>query len=145
MSLSVSFTFSQVFRLDSHCSVPGRRWRACQSCFKYPFTLLTCPPRQTAGLTLAARLTEDPNVNVVVLEAGEANIDDPELRMSYFCLVCSIANSRQTLSPPSDLWQPPREESLRLGSPDGTPPRHPHIATFRHLRDFVAPRLRRST
>ncbi|KIP10401.1 hypothetical protein PHLGIDRAFT_240805 [Phlebiopsis gigantea 11061_1 CR5-6] len=33
----------------------------------------------TAGLTLAARLTEDPHVNVVVLEAGEANIDDPQL------------------------------------------------------------------
>ncbi|GJE87488.1 GMC family oxidoreductase [Phanerochaete sordida] len=33
----------------------------------------------TAGLTLAARLTEDPSVNVLVLEAGQANIDDPQL------------------------------------------------------------------
>ncbi|EKM59944.1 uncharacterized protein PHACADRAFT_250766 [Phanerochaete carnosa HHB-10118-sp] len=33
----------------------------------------------TAGLTLAARLTEDPNVKVLVLEAGQANIDDPQL------------------------------------------------------------------
>lgn len=33
----------------------------------------------TAGLTLAARLTEDPAVNVLVLEAGQANIDDEQL------------------------------------------------------------------
>ncbi|KAI0832660.1 GMC oxidoreductase [Trametes gibbosa] len=33
----------------------------------------------TAGLTLAARLTEDPKNSVLVLEAGEANIDDMAL------------------------------------------------------------------
>ncbi|OCH94550.1 alcohol oxidase [Obba rivulosa] len=30
----------------------------------------------TAGLTLAARLTEDPHISVLVLEAGQANLDD---------------------------------------------------------------------
>ena len=32
---------------------------------------------QTAGHTLAARPTEDPSVSVVVLEAGQAHLDDP--------------------------------------------------------------------
>ena len=35
---------------------------------------------QTVGLTLAARLTEDPNTTVLLLEAGNANIGDMALR-----------------------------------------------------------------
>ena len=31
-------------------------------------------------MTVAARLVEDPNVSVVVLEAGPNNVDDPLLR-----------------------------------------------------------------
>ncbi|TFK47587.1 alcohol oxidase [Heliocybe sulcata] len=37
----------------------------------------------TSGLTLAARLSEDPAVSVLVLEAGKANIDDPFLRNHF--------------------------------------------------------------
>ncbi|KAJ7141591.1 alcohol oxidase [Mycena filopes] len=33
----------------------------------------------TCGLTLAARLTENPGVSVLVLEAGAANLDDPNI------------------------------------------------------------------
>ncbi|KIJ22968.1 GMC oxidoreductase [Sphaerobolus stellatus SS14] len=33
----------------------------------------------TAGLTLAAALSEDPSISVVVLEAGEPNLDDPNI------------------------------------------------------------------
>lgn len=39
---------------------------------------------QTAGLTLAARLTEDPTRSVLVLETGGGNIDDPDI--STCCL-----------------------------------------------------------
>jgi choline dehydrogenase-like flavoprotein len=35
----------------------------------------------TAGLVVAARLTENPNVNVGVLEAGPANLGDPMIMM----------------------------------------------------------------
>ena len=33
----------------------------------------------TAGLTLAARLSEDPNVSVGIVEAGQARLDDPNI------------------------------------------------------------------
>lgn len=35
---------------------------------------------QTAGLTLAARLSEDSTRSVLVLEAGEAHLDDMNIR-----------------------------------------------------------------
>ncbi|KAI0955877.1 hypothetical protein AcV7_006420 [Taiwanofungus camphoratus] len=33
----------------------------------------------TAGLVVASHLVEDPNTSVLVLEAGEPNIDDPKI------------------------------------------------------------------
>ena len=34
---------------------------------------------KTAGLTLAGRLSEDPSISILVLEAGESNLDDPNI------------------------------------------------------------------
>ena len=39
---------------------------------------------QTAGLCLAARLSEDPAISVLVLEAGEANLNDAAIREHPF-------------------------------------------------------------
>jgi choline dehydrogenase-like flavoprotein len=44
---------------------------------------------QTSGLTLAIRLSEDPSISVLVLEAGQANLDDPDIR-SYSRIFISI-------------------------------------------------------
>ncbi|KAF7345426.1 Alcohol oxidase [Mycena venus] len=41
--------------------------------------VLECTGGGTSGLTLATRLSEDPSVSVIVIEAGPANLDDPEI------------------------------------------------------------------
>ena len=61
---------------------------------------------QTAGLTLAARLSEDPNVSVLVLEAGEANIGLQELREPFCDVVSSSANPISMYSTPSCFRHP---------------------------------------
>lgn len=53
--------------------------RSLRSCLENALT----SDIQTAGLTLAARLSEDDSTTVLVLEAGEANISDPNLRQYH--------------------------------------------------------------
>ena len=50
----------------------------------------------TAGLVMAARLTENPNITVGVLEAGGANIGDPMIMMP--------AMYTKTIGDPSYDW-----------------------------------------
>ena len=38
----------------------------------------------TSGLVLASRLSENPNVSVTVLEAGENHLDDPRTNIPAF-------------------------------------------------------------
>jgi len=40
----------------------------------------------TAGLVVATRLTEDPNISVLVLEAGVEHTQDPRIRTPAFWL-----------------------------------------------------------
>ena len=38
----------------------------------------------TSGLVLASRLSENPNISVIVLEAGENHLDDPRVNIPAF-------------------------------------------------------------
>ncbi|KAK0460558.1 uncharacterized protein EV420DRAFT_1641104 [Desarmillaria tabescens] len=50
----------------------------------------------TAGLTVASRLAEDENIEVGVIEAGDARLDDP--------LINIPANTGQTMGNPTYDW-----------------------------------------
>jgi hypothetical protein len=57
--------------------------------------------RQTAGLCLAARLSEDPNTSVLVLEAGEANLNDAAICTFASPLECLTLNDLGPVRPAS--------------------------------------------
>ena len=60
--------------------------------FEYDFVVVG---GGTAGLVVAARLTEDPNCQVLVLEAGETRLEDPRVAIP--------ALWRSLLAPNSDV------------------------------------------
>ncbi len=82
---------------------------------------------QTAGLVLAARLSENANVSVLVLEAGEANLDDSLIStrrgpLAYpnfdeFSLQCVLANTVTLLVSPGTGGPSKRYASSRRSIP----------------------------
>ena len=56
---------------------PWLRWLVCTHILS-----------QTTGLVVAARLSEDPSASILVLEAGDHNLNDPEIG-SMLCFISS--------------------------------------------------------
>ena len=65
---------------------------------------------QLSGLVVATRLSEDPNTSVLVLEAGESNLYDPEICQSVvfiLALDCALTDASISTSPTSALREQP--------------------------------------
>ena len=54
----------------------------------------------TAGLVLANRLTEDPSISVLVIEAGENRLEDPILSLPDWRLRCTTIHCTTGAFPP---------------------------------------------
>jgi hypothetical protein len=90
MSFLVSIVHIPVIQLSCFVSKIYRRWSESvhePPIYHNPIAIL----QQTAGLTVAARLSEDPTKSVLVLEGGAANIDIADIRKLRFIYITTSA------------------------------------------------------
>jgi len=73
---SLAWYLSALQKLTTNLLSYRSRCKFDQACLKI-CRLTIILPGQTIGLTLAARLTENANISVLILEAGEEKLDDP--------------------------------------------------------------------
>jgi choline dehydrogenase-like flavoprotein len=58
----------------------------------------------TSGLVVANRLSEDPNVQVLVLEAGENHVNDPRVMIPALCMSLQGSEADWNFETTPQVW-----------------------------------------
>ncbi len=57
-----------------------------------------------SGLVVAGRLSEDPNVQVLVLEAGENHLNDPRVKIPGLCMSLQGSEADWNFATAPQVW-----------------------------------------